>query len=364
MKRGILFILGLSAAQVFAENQCIELCSSCMNNDKQDVCAKVESLCKCSDILESLKLELLSTNSSTIDTTQATQAPFDTSISPIDSLAEADSTEHNDSAITIVTTQDTQVVEKRQVFSQGEQNINVTVSVVTEKEKVKEEPAPSQTKKNRIFYLGLSLGFEQFQEYTVANYEVYEADEFYDHLGTNLGLFLRWYFYSAGSFQFGLNAIYHHGYNDIQGSDFKIGGEQINYNHDVSINYHSIMAEIPLTFRFGIPFIVSPYLSLGIHVRKPIYAWIDYDVDVTFHLGNYYSYSNRDYDFDEHGGYHGAFADIDWEFLGYLGFGIELTRHISIQWQMLLINAVTYSANVLNYKLLADTWRLSLDFAF
>ena len=132
----------------------------------------------------------------------------------------------------------------------------------------------------------------------------------------------------------------------------------------MDVDYHSIMAEIPLTFRFGIPFVLSPYVSLAIHVRKPIYAWIDYDADVNVRLGNYYEYSSRDYEYDDYGSSSSAFTEDDWEFLGYLGFGLEVTRHLSVQWQMLLINAVTYNDEILNYKLLTDTWRLSLDIAF
>lgn len=357
MRFFLLVLLFVLASLAFAQDECFDLCSSCMNNDKQDVCAKVESLCKCSKILESLKQELLTNSSSSADTVQVDQAVPDTNTQQTDSLAKADSSIHNDSAIMVVTTQDTQVVEKRQVPSLGEQNINVTISVVTEKEKAEE-------KKDRIFYFGISLGFEQFQEKTVANYEVEEAEDYIDHLGANLGFFLRWYFYRAGSFQFGLNAIYHHGYYYIEESDYRIGRGQYNYNHDISIDYHSFMAEIPLTFRFGIPLIISPYLSLDFHVRKPIFARIDYDVFVNVQLGDYYDYNNRDFRYDDYGSNEGTFANSDWEFLGYLGFGFEFTRHISIQWQMLLLDAVTYSAEMVNYKLLADTWRISLDIAF
>ena len=328
-----------------------------MNNDKQDVCAKVETLCKCSKILESLKQELLTNSSSSADTVQVDQAAPDTNTQQTDSLAKADSSIHNDSAITVVTTQDTQVVEKRQVPSQGEQNINVTISVVTEKEKAEE-------KKDRIFYFGISLGFEQFREKTIAHYEVEEEEGYIDHLGANLGFFLRWYFYRAASFQFGLNAIYHQGFYYIEESDYRIGWGQYYYNHDVSIAYQSIMAEIPLTFRFGLPLVISPYLSLDFHVRKPIYARIDYDVSVNVRLGDYYDYNSRDFRYDDYGSNEGTFASSDWEFLGYLGFGFEFTRHISIQWQMLLLDAVTYAAEIVNYKLLADTWRISLDIAF
>ena len=145
MRFFLLVLLFVLASLAFAQDECFDLCSSCMNNDKQDVCAKVESLCNCSKILESLKQELLTNSSSSADTVQVDQAVPDTNTQQTDSLAKADSSIHNDSAITVVTTQDTQVVEKRQAPSLGEQNINVTISVVTEKEKAEE-------KKDRIFY--------------------------------------------------------------------------------------------------------------------------------------------------------------------------------------------------------------------
>lgn len=358
MKKILTILVAITVAQTFAEDRCIELCSSCLNGDSTPACTKVEKLCKCNAMLEGLQQELATSNTTPMDsvapavpdsvdadTMPADQAALDTNAQQADSLAKVDSSGQNDSTDVVTTPQDTQVVE------------NTTAAVVAEKEKVVE-------KKDRIFYFGLSLGFEQFQEKTVANYEVEAPYAFYDHLGANLGFFLRWYFYRAGSFQLGLNAVYHHGYYDIEESDFRIGEERYYYSHDVSINYHSIMAEIPLTFRFGIPFVLSPYLSLDIHVRKPIYAWIDYDVDVSMRLGDYYEYSNRDYDYDDYGTSNGAFTESDWEFLGYLGFGIEFTRHVSIQWQMLLINAVTNISEPINYELLVDTWRINLDIAF
>ena len=357
MKKFPLAALFALATLAFGQDKCIDLCSSCMNNDRQDVCAKVEALCKCTEMLNNLQQELANPNPVTTadsiaaDTAQAGQAALDTNALQTDTIAKVDSTTHKDSAISVEP-------------SPSEQNSGEIVYVSTETGKVEEEKTPSPEKKERFFYLGVSLGYEEFQEKTVANHEVKEADDFYEHIGANLGLLLRWYLYRSVSFQFGLNAIYHHGYNQIKESDFRIGGDRYYYGHDVSINYHSIMAEIPLTFRFGIPFVISPYISLSIHVRKPIYAWIDYDADVDVRLGDYYNYNNSNYHYDDYGSYDGDFTEEDWEFLSYLGFGIEFTRHISIQWQMLLIDAVTYTNEILNYKLLTDTWRLNLDIAF
>ena len=239
-----------------------------------------------------------------------------------------------------------------------------TVEPVQESTALPETEKDKKQKKDGVFYFGISLGFEQFQEKTVANYEVLEAEELYDHLGASFGFLLRWYFFRSMSFQVGLNGIYHHGFYDIEEGDFRIGWNTYYYKHDVTIDYHSVMAEIPLTFRLGIPFVVSPYVSLSVHVRKPIYAWIDYDVDVSWRLGDLYSYDSRDHEYDDSSSKRGPFNESDFEFLGYLGFGVELTRHLSLQWQMLLFNAITYTDEIVNYKLLMDTWRVSLDVAF
>lgn len=347
-------LVALLAMASFAQDKCLDLCASCMNNDKQDVCAKVETLCKCSDILESLSQELQATSTTSADTAQ-NEVSTDTTISAdsvslqTDSLTADSITKDSVAAIP----QDTIVADS----TKQPELVDTTSNEQT-------SPAPENKPKDRIFYFGISLAFDKFDEYTVANYDVHGGDRDFDNIGANLGFLLRWYMLKSISFQTGLNMVYHHGYSDIKDSELKVGWGAYHYSHDISIEYHNLMAEIPLTFRFGIPFVISPYVSLSIHVRKPLYAWIDYDFDYEWQFGNDYSYSSRYYDYDDYGSNGGGFTEDDWEFLGYLGFGLELTRHLSIQWQMLLINAVTYTTEILNYKLLTDTWRLNLDIAF
>lgn len=355
MKKPLLIALSIMASFAFAQDKCFDLCASCMNNDKQDVCSKVETLCKCSDILESLSQELQTTSTTPADTVQNEVSPdttvtTDTTALQTDSLAAVDTTEIKDSITEVP--QDTTVSDS---IKQPEPN-DTTSNEQT-------PPTPENKTKDRIFYFGISLAFEKFDEYTVADYDVNGGDRDFDNIGANVGFLLRWYMMKSISFQTGLNAVYHHGYSDIKDSELKIGWDTYYYKHYISVQYHSIMAEIPLTLRFGLPYVISPYVSLSVHVRKPLYVWIDYDFDYRWELGEDY-YSSRSYDYDDYGSNSGAFTENDWEFLGYLGFGIELTRHLSIQWQMLLINAVTYETKILNYKLLADTWRLNLDIAF
>ena len=357
MKKKLLLLLLFWSIPIFADDTCLELCSSCMENSNQSSCAKVETLCKCSAIIDNLKQELLANPSATEDTANSLNQD---SLEAVNT--QPDSLENQENANTADTTT---VADNTALDSstQVQESVQTNLPIAENQAPVAETNNETEKKKDRIFYFGVSLAFEQFLEETVANYDVSESDNDYAHLGANFGFFLRWYFYSAGSFQLGLNAVYHHGHYDIEDYEFRLGSKRNYYSHDVSIDYHNIMAEIPLTFRFGIPFILSPYISLDIHVRKPIYAWIDYDAYISLHFEDY-RYSTDDYyNFDDDGSCSGAFTEDDWEFLGYLGFGLELTRHLSVQWQMLLIDAVTYTTEILNYKLLNNTWRISLDIA-
>lgn len=354
MKKPLLIALSIMASFTFAQDKCLDLCASCMNNDKQDVCSKVETLCKCSDILESLSQELQATSSTSTDTVQNevssdTTASTDSTALQTDSLATDSITKDSIAEVP----QDTIVADSIKQPELIDTTSNEQTALV-----------PENKPKDRTFYFGISLAFEKFDEFTVADFDVHGGNRDFDNIGANLGFLLRWYMLKSISFQTGLNMVYHHGYSDIKDSELEVGWGAYHYSHDISIEYHNLMAEIPLTFRFGIPFVISPYVSLSIHVRKPLYAWIDYDFDYEWQFSEDYNYSSRSYDYDDYGSNSGAFTEDDWEFLGYLGFGLELTRHLSIQWQMLLINAVTYTTEILNYKLLTDTWRLNLDIAF
>lgn len=360
MKTKILPLFLFCAVAAFANDTCIEFCGSCIGKSDSPACAKVELLCKCSEIssdsvtADSIPADTVSVDSASVDTVQTADSTTDlitdttladTTVLPaIDSLAK--DTVVKDSAVKDTATQDT---------------VGTSLAIITPTTPQHVEQNPD--KKDRIFYKGISLGFEQFQEETVANYDVKKADEIQDHFGINLGFLLRWYFYSHGSFQTGLNTVWHHGYYYLDENRFYVGGAAYYYSHGISVEYHNIMAEIPLTVRFGLPFKFSPYISLSVHIRKPIYAWVDYDAYFRWGLGNFDDGDYQNYGYDDYNSSDGAFSIADWEFLGYIGAGFEITRHVSLQWQMALVNAVTYSNEILNYKI-AETWRIGLDFAW
>ena len=84
-------------------------------------------------------------------------------------------------------------------------------------------------------------------------------------------------------------------------------------------------------------------------VRKPIYGWNTADingwrVDETF---------NWDGDF---------YSEEDWEFLLWLGPGIEFTKHFSVEILFMLIDAKSGIGH--NYADENDSFRLNLQFAW
>ena len=107
-----------------------------------------------------------------------------------------------------------------------------------------------------IFEFGITFAFDSFLENKIAGTTV-EANEFYHHIGANLGIVMRWQLNHWMSFLTGLSAIYHHGQYEMT---CRGGG---------TINYHNIMAEIPLQLRYAISFNrtrVRPFASISTNI--------------------------------------------------------------------------------------------------
>ena len=351
MKRVLLFAL-IIAAWAFAEETCLDLCSSCMSESKPDACSKVETLCKCSSLVENLRQELQSKDSVAVDSPVVDSSAVDSSVvdtSVVDSPAVAK------------TVADTSATESLVADSSAQVQVQVkeTASEDTTKQAVKD--SESASKGDEMFYMGVSVGYEHYYEHEVAG--VHMVDDY--QWGVNLGFLLRWYLYHWGSFQTGINAVYHQAEHESQG-----GGRDI--------DYQSIMFEIPLQVRLGVPLgktPISPFVSLNAYIRKPVYAWVEYswtrEHQSTLDLGGgYYQYSApmTEYLVDESAD--GFYKSEDWEFLEYVGIGIEFNRFISLQWQFLLLSTVTYSdyqyyGNYFNNTNADEiTWRVILDIAW
>ena len=260
---------------------------------------------------------------------------------PADSSTAA-TTEENTADVSTNTTQYT--------ADNATENVNqgAATQEVSEDKRVFHEVDPSSSFKSakssgsRSTYLGFSLAFE-FPE-SCRFYDIYlgAAPKDYD-FGIDLGFLFRTYFNKVVSFNLGFNAIFRSAKYD---------------NYVLYADFQTIMAEIPLGFRFGIPLgnlPISPFISTSFHIRKPIYHWIYLE---TIRSSNYYN------DWIEESE-DGAAAIYEWEFIPLLGFGLEISRHFSFEFQWYIGESFcTYDGGIdLAYRI-GDSWRLKLEAAF
>lgn len=184
----------------------------------------------------------------------------------------------------------------------------------------------NKSEKQKTFYSGISLNIGSLDRKSY--FEDFDEDE--DGLIGGIGYLARWYFYSAGSFQLGINALVESVANTVS-----------------NIDQISLVAEIPIELRFGIPLseLVAPFVSFSLNARKYIYGWFEYD-----------KYDN---DVTEDGFYESGDIDL----LLFLGIGIEITKHFAIQYQWLIEGTGWRSGYSFDYDE-EYTNRFSMDFAF
>lgn len=206
-------------------------------------------------------------------------------------------------------------------------------------------PATPTENSYRHFYLGISAHVGQIYDKSLLDRKASRDAS----ITAGLDVFMRSYFYKYGSFQWGLGAVYQYSEYDLE--DYK--------STSAGISYHNIVAELPIEFRFGFPIgkALSPFFSINWNIRKPIYQWYNW----------YFEYNSKYYYSDPYGDEWDAstYASSDFDFLGFMGIGLEIYRHVSIEWQWLAIAKSTYADDKgTPYKDGADTWRVKLDFAF
>ena len=362
MKRGLLFILLFASVQIFAEEKCVELCSSCMGETKPAACTKVETLCKCSEMLNALMQELSKQDS--VPELQPVSDSTDVQLAQQDSVAQADSVVKMDSVAQVDSvTKDSSispVVDSAETVQPTVDSTIATVDSAIAEPAPAEEPKAEKSPKDDIFYIGITASFEMFQETMVAGYRV---DETNPGIGGYFGFLLRWYFVNGvASIQTGLNGVFHYAYNDLKTilDEYEFGSRYDIYDQDVFIEYYLLGAEIPMELRVGVPSkILRPFVSTSANFRKPIFATVNYGFDVKV-LDDSYSFGVYDREDGENWD-HDFFDTSDWEFVGYLGLGIEITRHFSLQYQWLLWSARTYDEVAYNSL---DSWKVSLDIAW
>lgn len=321
MKRVLLFTLAIAAASAFAEDTCLELCSSCMGDAKQEVCAKVETLCKCNAILEGLKQELSKTDSTTTETTTeaepATETPTVVNFSPAT---------------------ETKTAEEIPAEIPSQEKVAATPEPTVAETAVKEDPP----KKKDIFYFGLSTNFELFSDIEMESFRIHETDL---GLAGSVGFLSRMYLlYDALSIQTGFNGMFRYAEDVVE--EFRLGNRL--FQNGVYMEYGTIAVEVPIELRIGMPMkFFRPFVSTSANFRKPIWGWtlfrkIESDEPL----------------FDTETS---LFSISDWEFVGFFGIGFEITPHFSLQSEWLIWSARTYSDSGKAYE--SGSWKVNIDLA-
>lgn len=195
----------------------------------------------------------------------------------------------------------------------------------------------NKKEKEKTFYSGISLNIGSLDRESY--FEDFDEDE--DGLIGGIGYLARWYFYSAGSFQLGINAL-------VESVTMAEG----DYSYlDFNVDQISLVAEIPVEVRFGIPLdeYFAPFVSFSLNARKYIYGWFEYEME------NSWLYN----DATEDGFYEGSDIDL----LFFFGIGIEISKHFAIQYQWLIEGTGWRSGYEFDYDE-EYTNRFSMDFAF
>lgn len=190
----------------------------------------------------------------------------------------------------------------------------------------------NKNEKEKTFYSGISLNIGSLDR------ESYFEDFDEDGLIGGIGYLARWYFYSAGSFQLGINCL--------------VTLAEAEYSYlDFNVDQISLVAEIPIELRFGIPLdeYFAPFVSFSLNARKYIYGWFEYEME------NSWLYNDATED--------GFYESSDIDLLFFFGIGIEISKHFAIQYQWLIEGTGWRSGYGFDYDE-EYTNRFSMDFAF
>lgn len=194
----------------------------------------------------------------------------------------------------------------------------------------------------RRFFLGASFRIGQINDNKLFDSETSQKTS----IATGIDFFARFYFYKYGSFQGGIGAVYqYNNYNLLDADEFKGGAY-----------YYNFLLEFPLELRAGFPAgkLFSPFFSLSLNIRKPFYS------QVVWYLGG--KSIQESYEDDRSSGFYSA---SDFETLEFIGFGVEIYRHVSIEWQWLIASQSSYADDKSSpYQGGFDTWQIKLDFSF
>ena len=328
-----------------------QMCTEDSTNAKQDsmsisMCAKIEAQCQCKYHAEILAQQEEQKRIDSLKAIEERLLYLEAAKIMGQKIYESCSTPENCSTLVTIRKKNLDIVEFRNIL------VKVTAKPVVKKDTLlppKQTPPPHPTnkplkpknlkenKKEKTFYSGISLNIGDVDRQSY--FEDFDENE--DGIIGGIGYLARWYFYSAGSFQLGINALVE-----------SVTMAEAEYSYlDFNVDQISLVAEIPIELRFGIPLdeYFAPFVSFSLNARKYIYGWFKYEME------NSWLYNDATED--------GFYESGDIDFLYFLGIGIEITKHFAIQYQWLISGIGWRSGYDFNYD--EDcTNRFSMDFAF
>lgn len=217
-----------------------------------------------------------------------------------------------------------------------------------------------EKKKDRIFYKVTEITYGNFGERSYYAKGIGRINNLEEETGYEAGVtyLLRWYFYDGGAFSVGLGTFYHYKkFNYEYTDDEKYG-----------IYYHNIGADIPISFRLGVPKIpiLKPFISQTFNFHKPIFEIykIETPPDPESDDDALKAFASEATGID-----FGMFDDVqsrfnaakDLTFSVWLGFGLQITRHFSAEYQM---NFGVGTIGRAHKYVEDDYWRIVVDFAW
>lgn len=195
-------------------------------------------------------------------------------------------------------------------------------------------PADSSKKKDRIFYKVMEFTYGNFGEHSYYQKGYGRIRNLDDETGYEGGLtyYLRWYFYDGGAFSIGMGTFYHYKKFTLE--------DTLALTDKVSIYYHNIGLDVPISFRLGVPYIpiFKPFISQTFNFHKPIFEV--YKVEAPESEKELSTEEEIKEAAKEQLGL-GFLDDVKTRFNGvkdltfsvWLGLGVQITRHFSAEYQ-------------------------------
>lgn len=217
-----------------------------------------------------------------------------------------------------------------------------------------------EKKKDRIFYKVTEITYGNFGEHSYYAKGIGRIKNLDEETGYEAGVsyLFRWYFYDGGAFSVGLGTFYHYKKFNYEYSD----------NEKYGIYYHNIGADIPISFRLGVPKIpiLKPFISQTFNFHKPIFEIYKIetppDPESDDDALKAFASDATGIDFDMFDDVKTRFnAAKDLTFSVWLGFGVQITRHFSAEYQM---NFGVGTIGRAHKYVEDDYWRIVVDFAW